>query len=65
MASIQMRPNAPLAAEFIGTKLIIDAIAATGSAEAEPVIDNLRGLSYGGPTGPESIRARDHQSLKA
>jgi branched-chain amino acid transport system substrate-binding protein len=60
-----INPNAPLAAEFIGTKLLIDAIAATGSSGPEEVIAALEGLDYEGPTGPESIGARDHQCHKA
>jgi len=60
-----INPNAPLAAEFIGTKLLIDAIAHTGSTEPEPIIAQLEGLHYDGPTGPETIRVSDHQSIKA
>lgn len=60
-----INPNAPLAAEFIGTKLLIDAIAATGGGDPADVIAALEGLSYEGPTGPESINARDHQCYKA
>lgn len=64
-ARYAINPNAPLAAEFIGTKLLIDAITASGSADPLSVIAALEGLSYDGPTGPESIRASDHQCLKA
>lgn len=60
-----INPNAPLAAEFIGTKLLIDAITASGSSDPGPVIAALEGLAYDGPTGPETIGARDHQCDKA
>lgn len=60
-----INPNAPLAAEFIGTKLLIDAITASGSSDPDPVIAALEGLNYEGPTGPETISAHDRQCYKA
>lgn len=57
-------PNYPLAADYIGTKLILDGIAIAGSTEPSKVVKSLEGHSYEGPTGKEVIRAADHQIIK-
>ena len=57
-------PNYPLAADYIGTKLLLDGIARSGSVNPSDVIKALEGYSYEGPTGKETIRAADHQVIK-
>ncbi|MEM5529684.1 ABC transporter substrate-binding protein [Gammaproteobacteria bacterium AS21] len=57
-------PNYPLAADYISTKLLLDAISEAASTDSAKVISNLEGRTYEGPTGTESIRAADHQVLK-
>lgn len=57
-------PNYPLAADYIGTKVILDGIAKAGSTKPSDVIKSLEGYSYEGPTGTEMIRAADHQVIK-
>jgi len=59
-----INPNYPLAADYIGTKMIIDAIAAAGTTEPAAVIAKLEGAIYDGPTGSEQVRAFDHQIIK-
>lgn len=63
-AAYDMAPNYPLAADYIGTKVILDAIAKAGTTEGAAVVKALEGSDYQGPTGDETIRAADHQILK-
>ncbi len=56
--------NYPLAADYIGTKVILEAIKKAGSADGKAVAKAMEGMSYDGPTGKETIRAQDHQVLK-
>lgn len=63
-AAYDMTPNYPLAADYIGTKVILDAIAKAGTTEGAAVVKALEGSDYQGPTGDETIRAADHQILK-
>ncbi|SIS75283.1 ABC transporter substrate-binding protein [Neptunomonas antarctica] len=57
-------PNYPLAADYISTKLLLDAIVEAGTTTPSDVIKVLEGKSYEGPTGTEIVRAADHQVLK-
>lgn len=57
-------PNYPLAADYISTKVILEAIKTAGSADGKAVAKAMEGMSYDGPTGKESIRAQDHQVIK-
>jgi len=57
-------PNYSFAGSYICTKIMIDAIAAAKSAEPAQVIAAMEGMKYEGLTGPEVIRAEDHQVLK-
>ena len=56
--------NYPLAADYIGTKVILEAIKKAGSTDGKAVAKAMEGMSYDGPTGKETIRAQDHQVLK-
>ncbi|MBU0801306.1 MAG: ABC transporter substrate-binding protein, partial [Alphaproteobacteria bacterium] len=57
-------PNYPLAADYISTTLLLDAIVDSGSTNPSEVIHALEGKTYAGPTGDETVRAADHQILK-
>jgi branched-chain amino acid transport system substrate-binding protein len=57
-------PTYPLAADYIETKLILNAITAAKSDDPAKVIAKLEGLKYKGLTGTEEIRAFDHQVVK-
>ncbi|MBR7890175.1 ABC transporter substrate-binding protein [Marinomonas sp. A79] len=57
-------PNYPLAADYISTKILLDAIAQAGTTDPTAVANALEGKSYEGPTGTETVRAADHQVLK-
>ena len=60
-----INPNYPLAADYAGTKIILDAIAKAGSAEdGRAVAKAMEGMVYEGPTGLETVRAADHQVIK-
>lgn len=59
-----MNPNYPMAADYIGTTTILNAIAQAGTTEGSAVVKALEGMSYQGPTGDEIVRATDHQVLK-
>ena len=59
-----INPNYPLAADYISTKLILNAITAAGTSEPSAVIAKLEGVKYEGPTGQEEVRAFDHQVIK-
>ncbi|KEA64403.1 Leucine-, isoleucine-, valine-, threonine-, and alanine-binding protein [Marinobacterium lacunae] len=59
-----MNPNYPMAADYIGTTVILDAIAKAGTTEGAAVAKALEATSYQGPTGDEVVRAADHQVLK-
>jgi branched-chain amino acid transport system substrate-binding protein len=59
-----INPTYPLAADYIETKLILNAITAAKSDDPAKVIAKLEGLKYKGLTGDEEIRAFDHQVIK-
>lgn len=57
-------PNYSLAGSYICTKILIDGMIKAGTADPKAVVAALEGLKYEGLTGPEEIRAGDHQVLK-
>lgn len=57
-------PNYPLAADYIGTKAILEGIKRAGVADGRAVAKAMEGMIYEGPTGREIIRAADHQVIK-
>jgi len=59
-----INPNYPMAADYIGTRIILEAIKAANSVEPAKVRAKLEGLSYQGPTGEETVRPFDHQVIK-
>ncbi len=46
------------------TRLILEGAAKAKSADPGQVIAAIKGLKYDGPTGPEEVRAFDHQCIK-
>ncbi|MDW5377252.1 ABC transporter substrate-binding protein [Halomonas sp. HP20-15] len=63
-AAYDITPNYPLAADYIMTRTMLEAVDATGASEGPELIAALEGLTYQGPTGEETIRAADHQVIK-
>lgn len=59
-----VNPNYSLAGSYVITKLLIDAARMAGSADGAAVRAALEGMKYDGPTGPEEVRAADHQVIK-
>ncbi|MBJ7262970.1 MAG: ABC transporter substrate-binding protein [Burkholderiaceae bacterium] len=62
--AFKANPNYSLAGSYICTRIMIDAIAKAGTADPAAVIKVMEGMKYDGLTGPEEIRAQDHQVLK-
>jgi branched-chain amino acid transport system substrate-binding protein len=63
-AAYKSNPNYSLAGSYICTKILLDGIVKANTADPKKVIAALEGMKYGGLTGPEEIRAGDHQVLK-
>ncbi|MFM0138276.1 ABC transporter substrate-binding protein [Caballeronia grimmiae] len=63
-AVYKSNPNYSLAGSYICTKILLDGIVKAGTADPKKVIAALQGMKYAGLTGPEEIRAGDHQVLK-
>ena len=63
-AKYGINPNYPLAADYIGTKVMLEAIVKAGSLDGAAVSAALQGMRFQGPTGDELIRPGDHQVLK-
>ena len=63
-AAYNMNPNYPMAADYIGTRIILDAIAKAGTTDGKLVAQAMENSRYQGPTGEETVRAADHQVLK-
>lgn len=57
-------PSYAHAGGYISGRLILDGVAAAGSTEPSEIMAALEGLEYEGLTGPETIRAEDHQVIK-
>lgn len=64
MAAHKRVPNYLNAAGWAVTQMLVEGLDKAGSADVKAVIGALEGLRYQGPTGPESIRADDHQVVK-
>ncbi|SOY67379.1 Branched-chain amino acid ABC transporter, periplasmic amino acid- binding protein [Cupriavidus taiwanensis] len=63
-ATFKANPNYSLAGSYICTKIMVDGMIKAGSADPKAVVAALEGMKYEGLTGPEEIRAADHQVLK-
>ncbi|SAK48092.1 branched-chain amino acid ABC transporter substrate-binding protein [Caballeronia temeraria] len=63
-AVYKANPNYSLAGSYICTKILLDGIVKAGTADPNKVVAALQGMKYSGLTGPEEIRAGDHQVLK-
>lgn len=61
---LKYNPNYSLAGSYICTKIMLDAIIKAGSADPAQVIKVMEGFQYDGLTGPETVRAEDHQVIK-
>lgn len=59
-----MNPNYSFAGSYICSKLLLDAAVKAGSTDGAALAAELEGLSYEGLTGPEELRAADHQVIK-
>lgn len=57
-------PGYSLAAGYACTRLILDGMAKAGSTKPADVVAAVEGLAYDGVTGPERVRAEDHQVVK-
>ena len=57
-------PNYPMAHYYQMTKMLIDAVEATGGSDSEKIRNHLEGHTYEGVTGTEFVRAEDHQVEK-
>lgn len=57
-------PNYSLAGSYMLTKLLIDGVKKASSTEGTAVRAALEGMKYDGLTGPEEVRAVDHQVMK-
>lgn len=61
---LKYNPNYSLAGSYTCTKIILDAIAKAKTTDPAKVIKTMEGMQYDGLTGPETIRAADHQVIK-
>jgi len=61
---LKIVPNYSLAGSYVCTKILIDGIVKAGTVDQKAVIAALEGMKYEGLTGPEEIRAADHQVIK-
>jgi branched-chain amino acid transport system substrate-binding protein len=63
-AAFKANPNYSLAGSYICTKILLDGIIKAGTIDPKKVVTALEGMKYDGLTGPEEVRAGDHQVLK-
>jgi branched-chain amino acid transport system substrate-binding protein len=63
-AAFKANPNYSLAGSYICTKILLDGIIKAGTVDPKKVVVALEGMKYAGLTGPEEVRAGDHQVLK-
>ncbi|CAB3810564.1 ABC transporter substrate-binding protein [Paraburkholderia fynbosensis] len=63
-AAFKSNPNYSLAGSYICTKILLDGIIKAGTVDPKKVVAALEGMKYDGLTGPEEVRAGDHQVLK-
>lgn len=61
---LKYNPNYSLAGSYICSKIMLDAIAKSGTTDPAKVIKAMEGMQYAGLTGSETIRAADHQVIK-
>lgn len=59
-----INPPYPLAADYISTWAILDAVTKAGTSDGGAVQKAMEGLTYEGPTGTETISASNHQVIK-
>ncbi|MGO4852845.1 ABC transporter substrate-binding protein [Phaeovulum sp. W22_SRMD_FR3] len=59
-----VNPNYSFAGSYIISKLLLEAAVTAGSPEGTGVAAALEGMTYEGLTGPEEVRAADHQVIK-
>lgn len=59
-----INPGYPLGGNYQATRLILDAAEKAGSTDPADVRAALEGMKYDGVTGPEEVRAFDHQVIK-
>ncbi|MFT4116054.1 ABC transporter substrate-binding protein [Bradyrhizobium sp.] len=57
-------PSYSEASGYTLARLILEGVAKAGTAEPAKVVAAMEGLRYDGLTGPEEVRAADHQCLK-
>ncbi|NKJ50738.1 branched-chain amino acid ABC transporter substrate-binding protein [Burkholderia sp. SG-MS1] len=62
--AFKANPNYSLAGSYICTKILLDGIIKAGTVDPKKVVAALEGMKYDGLTGPEEVRAGDHQVLK-
>jgi len=62
--NFKVTPPYNTALTYISTRLTLEAINRVGSADPAGIAKALEGWKYDGLTGPEEIRAFDHQGLK-
>ncbi|MFM0037602.1 ABC transporter substrate-binding protein [Paraburkholderia strydomiana] len=62
--AFKANPNYSLAGSYICTKILLDGIIKAGTVDPKRVVAALEGMKYDGLTGPEEVRAGDHQVLK-
>ena len=60
----KISPNYSLAAPYINTKMLIDALNKAKSTDPKAVIQALEGMKFESLTGTEEIRKEDHQVLR-
>lgn len=62
--AFKANPNYSLVGSYICTKILLDGIIKAGTVDPKKVVAALEGMKYDGLTGPEEVRAGDHQVLK-
>jgi len=59
-----MTPNYNMVAGYATARLLLDGIIKAGNADPKAVAAAIAGMQYDGVTGPETVRAADHQVIK-
>lgn len=60
----KISPNYSLAAPYINTKMIVEAINKAKSADPKAIIEAMEGMKFESFTGIEEVRKEDHQVLR-
>ncbi|MDF3832705.1 ABC transporter substrate-binding protein [Cupriavidus basilensis] len=63
-ARFKSNPNYSLAGSYICTKIMLDGMLKAGTTDPKAVVAAIEGMKYDGLTGPEEVRAADHQVIK-